>query len=124
VVDGDRRADWRATPVDELKDGPAASDGDRFNAINFLEERYFAKPALVENVLVPRFFLLFSLLDGRYISRGLRPKQMQGKTLLRPFGVDVKVQQELLHHADIHNHEHLHAGGKVVEMLFPMRKAG
>jgi integrase len=56
-------------------------------------------------------------------------------TLLRAFGVDVKVQQELLRHADIRTTMNIYtqavpqamreAHGKVVEMLLPpMRKAG
>jgi len=55
-------------------------------------------------------------------------------TLLRAFGVDVKVQQELLRHADIRTTMNIYtqavpqamreAHGKVVEMLLPIRKAG
>jgi len=55
-------------------------------------------------------------------------------TLLRAFGVDVKVQQELLRHADIRTTMNIYtqavpqamreAHGKVVEVLLPMRKAG
>jgi integrase len=55
-------------------------------------------------------------------------------TLLRSFGVDVKVQQELLRHADIRTTMNIYtqavpqamreAHGKVVEVLVPMRKAG
>lgn len=55
-------------------------------------------------------------------------------TLLRAFGVDIKVQQELLRHADIRTTMNIYtqavpqalreAHGKVVEMLVPMRKAG
>lgn len=56
-------------------------------------------------------------------------------TLLRAFGVDVKVQQELLRHSDIRTTLNIYtqavpqamrdAHGKVVEMLLPpMRKAG
>jgi integrase len=55
-------------------------------------------------------------------------------TLLRAFGVDVKVQQELLRHADIRTTMNIYtqavpqamreAHGKVVEMLLPMRNMG
>ena len=55
-------------------------------------------------------------------------------TLLRAFGVDVKVQQELPRHADIRTTMNIYtqavpramreAHSKVVEMLLPMRKAG
>jgi len=55
-------------------------------------------------------------------------------TLLRAFGVDVKVQQELLRHADIRTTMNIYtqavpqamreAHGKVVEMLLPLRKTG
>jgi integrase len=55
-------------------------------------------------------------------------------TLLRAFGVDVKVQQELLRHADIQTTMNIYtqavpqamreAHGRAVEMLLPMRKAG
>jgi integrase len=55
-------------------------------------------------------------------------------TLLRAFGVDVKVQQELLRHADIRTTMNIYtqavpqamreAHGKVVQVLLPIRKAG
>jgi integrase len=55
-------------------------------------------------------------------------------TLLRAFGVDIKVQQELLRHADIRTTMNIYtqavpqamreAHGKVVAMLLPVRKAG